>query len=137
MKKSVKKKEVSTAEWILRLGVFGSFLGHGMFALGVAGLKEGWLPYFTSVGISESAGIALLPLIGAMDIVVAILVLFMPWRIILGWAALWGFITALMRPVAGAPVWDFVERWANWAAPLALLALQGFPKKVKDWWKVK
>ena len=72
-----------------------------------------------------------------MDLLVAVTVLFAPWRIILIWAAIWGFWTALLRPIAGEPIWDFFERWANWAAPLALLALQGFPKKAKDWFKVK
>ena len=29
------------------------------------------------------------------------------------------------------PIWDFVERWANWGAPLALLLLLGWPKNLK------
>tara|TARA_Y100000310_G_C20352528_1_gene655069 strand:+ start:211 stop:606 length:396 start_codon:yes stop_codon:yes gene_type:complete len=128
------KSYFTTGEGLLRLGVFGSFLGHGVFALQV---KQGWLPYFTSVGLSEAAGEMLLPLIGVMDIVVAILALLWPLRIVLAWAAVWGFWTALLRPIAGQPFWDFVERWANWAAPLALLALQGWPKKVKDWFRVR
>tara|TARA_Y100000310_G_C20103525_1_gene543863 strand:+ start:48 stop:437 length:390 start_codon:yes stop_codon:yes gene_type:complete len=123
-------KKFLTPEWILRVGIFGSFLGHGVFALGV---KESWLPYFTAVGMTESMGATLLPLIGIMDIVVALIALFYPLRIVLAWAAIWGLWTALLRPIAGEPIWDFVERWANWAAPLALLALLGFPKKLKDW----
>lgn len=58
--------------WILRLGVFGEFLGHGIFALQT---KASWLPYFASVGISESAARTLMPLIGAMDVTVALIVL--------------------------------------------------------------
>jgi hypothetical protein len=118
-------------EKILRLGIFGSFLGHGVFALGV---KPGWIPYFTSVGITEAGATMLLPLIGVLDIAVAFAVLFRPLKAVLAWAAFWGFLTALIRPISGEPIWDFVERWANWAAPLALLALQGFPKG-KDWFK--
>ena len=137
MKKEGVGKEVSTAEWVLRLGVFGTFLGHGMFALGVAGLKNGWIPYFTSVGLSENSALTLLPLIGSMDVLIALVVLFMPLRIILAWASFWGFLTALVRPVSGEPVWDFFERWANWAAPLALLLVQGWPKKGKGWLNVK
>ncbi|MDP3917214.1 MAG: hypothetical protein Q8Q42_02905 [Nanoarchaeota archaeon] len=129
-----KKSEVSTTEWILRLGIFGTFLGHGIFALQI---KQGWIPYFTSVGISENTARTLLPLIGSMDILVAILAILAPIRIILVWAVIWGFWTAILRPIAGEPIWDFVERTANWAAPLALLAIQGFPKKAKDWFKVK
>jgi hypothetical protein len=119
-------------EWILRLAVFGTFLGHGVFALQG---KESWIPYFTSIGISESAAATLLPLIGTMDVAVALFALFWPLRIVLAWATTWGLVTALIRPISGEPIWDFVERTANWAAPLALLALQGFPKKAKDWFK--
>jgi hypothetical protein len=99
-------------------------------------IKQGWIPYFTSIGISESVAITLLPLIGIMDIVVAIFALFKPLKIVLIWATIWAFITALIRPLTGEPIWDFIERTANWAAPLALLAIQGFPKKVKDFFKI-
>ena len=128
------KEYFTTGEGLLRVGIFGSFLGHGVFALQV---KAGWLPYFTAVGMTEATGAMLLPLIGAMDVVVAVMALFWPLRAILAWAAVWGFWTALLRPIAGQPIWDFIERWANWAAPLALLALQGWPKKARDWWRVR
>ncbi len=129
------KEYFTTTEGILRLGVFGSFLGHGMFALGV---KAGWFKYFAAVGLSESFAQTWLPLIGVMDLVVAGFALFWPIRIVLAWAAAWGLWTALLRwPVGPDPLWDFVERWANWAAPLALLALHGFPRKWKEWWRVK
>src|SRR3989338_4505729 len=120
-------------EWILRIGIAGEFIGHGVFALGI---KQSWIPYFTSAGISESAAATLLPFIGMMDIMVALIVLVKPLKIILAWAAFWGFLTALMRPISGEPIWDFVERWANWAAPLALLVLKGFPKNLKGFFKV-
>jgi hypothetical protein len=119
-------------EMILRVGVAGEFLGHGVFALGV---KQGWIPYFTSLGFTEGFAAMVLPIVGIMDILVAIFVLFWPLRIVLGWATLWGFWTALIRPLAGEPIWDFVERFANWAAPLALLAMKGFPKTFNDWFK--
>ncbi len=118
------------AEWVLRLSVFGTFLGHGVFALQG---KESWIPYFTSVGISGESAKILLPLIGSLDIVVAFFVLLWPLRLVLVWATLWGFITGLIRPISGEPIWDFVERWANWGAPLALLYLRGLPKCLKDW----
>jgi hypothetical protein len=130
----MKKVKVSKAEWILRIGIFGSFLGHGIFALGA---KAGWIPYFTSIGISEASALTLMPLIGVLDILVAVAVLYKPLRGILLWAALWGFATALIRPISGEPIWDFVERSANWAAPLALLYIQGIPKKGTSWWTVR
>tara|TARA_Y100000310_G_scaffold78020_1_gene74616 strand:+ start:22068 stop:22490 length:423 start_codon:yes stop_codon:yes gene_type:complete len=128
------KEYFTTGEGLLRLGIFGSFLGHGVFALQV---KQGWLKYFSAVGLAESSASTLLPLIGVMDIVVALLALFYPLRIVLAWAGVWGLWTALLRPLAGEPIWDFIERWANWAAPLALLALQGWPSTAKAWFKVR
>ncbi|MEK6941098.1 MAG: hypothetical protein AABW49_04340 [Nanoarchaeota archaeon] len=133
VKKSGVPKE-KLAEWILRLGIFGTFLGHGIFALQT---KEGWIHYFTAVGITETTARTLLPLIGVMDVTTALFALFFPMRIILAHAALWGFITALIRPISGEPVWDFVERASNFMAPLALLALYGLPAKIKEWFNFK
>ena len=123
-----------TAEWILRIGVFGSFLGHGIFALGV---KQAWIPLITAFGFSESVATTMLPIIGTVDITVAVLALIWPIRLVLIYATLWAFATSLARPVAGDPIWDFVERTANWATPLALLILQGVPKKLKDIFTVR
>ena len=133
VKKNQSKNFFKDPEWILRLGIFGTFLGHGVFALGI---KAGWIPYFTNLGFSETFATAILPIIGFMDILVALIILIKPFKFILAWAALWGFWTALVRPLSGDPIWDFIERFANWAAPLALLCMQGYPKKLKDWFKV-
>lgn len=119
-------------EWVLRIVVAGEFIGHGVFALQV---KEGWIPYFEAIGMSPELATTLLPLIGIMDLLLALLVLVRPIRIALLWMVFWGFWTALLRPIAGDPIWDFVERWANWGAPLALLLSIGWPKNFKDWWK--
>jgi hypothetical protein len=125
-------ENTKAASWVLRIAVAGEFLGHGVFALQG---KESWIPYFTSVGFSAEAGASLLPLIGAMDIALAVLVLVRPVRIALLWMAFWGFATALIRPIAGEPIWDFVERFANIGAPLALLYLVGWPKNSREWFK--
>ncbi len=118
-------------EWILRIGMFGTFLGHGIFALQ---LKPRFTEMLTAfIGVSGSLANNLMLLIGTIDIIVAVLALFYPMRIILIYGSIWGFLTALARPIASDPIWDFVERWSNWAAPLALLYLKGLPKKLKDW----
>lgn len=118
-------------EWVLRIAVAGEFFGHGMFAL--QGKPE-WIGWFTQLGIADASTAAqLLPLIGAIDIALAILILVKPVRLALLWMVFWGFLTALLRPILGLSVWDFVERWANWGAPLALLLLVGWPKQPKDW----
>src|SRR3989344_7730361 len=112
-------------EWILRIAIAGEFIGHGVFGLQV---KSGWISYLTSVGISAETAVTILPLIGALDIALAILILAKPVRIALLWMTFWAFATALIRPIAGEPIWDFVERFANIGAPLALLHLRGIPK---------
>jgi hypothetical protein len=122
------------AQWILRIAVAGEFIGHGVFALQI---KQGWIPYFTALGFSAETATTLLPLIGIFDIALAILILIKPVRIAVLWMAIWGFWTALVRPIAGEPIWDFVERFANWGAPLALLALSGIPRTVKEWFGFK
>lgn len=111
----------------------GEFLGHGVFALQI---KEGWFKYFHAVGITDGETIiTLLFVIGVLDIALALLVLARPVRIALLWMAFWGLWTALVRWPIGPdePIWDFLERWANWGAPLALLFLLGWPKNWKDW----
>lgn len=123
---------IKIVEWVLRIAVAGEFIGHGVFALQQ---KEGWIKYFEAVGISPDGALTLMPFIGAMDIFLAILVLVRPVRIALLWMALWGLWTALLRPIAGEPVWDLVERLANVGAPLALLFLLGWPIRPRDWLK--
>lgn len=121
-------------QWVLRIAVAGEFLGHGVFALQG---KQAWIGWFSMFGITNAElAKQLLFLVGALDITLAVLVLIKPIRAALLWMVLWGFWTALLRPIVGEPVWDFVERWANWGAPLALLLLIGFPKRLKDWFKI-
>ena len=124
---------MESAKWILRMAVAGEFLGHGMLALGG---KVQWIGWFSIFGIPNAGTAAqLLFLIGLLDIGHALLVLVRPVRAALLWMTLWGFWTALLRPIVGEPIWDFVERWANWGAPLALLLLIGWPRNFKEWFK--
>lgn len=105
-------------EWILRVGVAGEFLGHGVFA--VLG-KADWIKWTQQLtGFDVSMATTFIMFVGIMDICLALLVLYKPIRPVLLWMAFWGFWTALVRPLVGLPVWDFIERFANWAAPLAL-----------------
>lgn len=105
-------------EWILRVGVAGEFVGHGLLAIGGKADWVKWISQMTSVDASVAS--SLLLLIGLMDILVAVTVLFKPIPKILLWAAFWGFWTALVRPLVGQSWLDFIERFTNWAAPLAL-----------------
>jgi hypothetical protein len=105
-------------EWILRVAVAGEFLGHGVFALQG---KADWIKWFGQLtgASAEFSGQAIF-VIGLLDLLVAAVVLFKPLKPVLLWATFWGAWTALVRPLVGLPIWDFVERFANWGAPLAL-----------------
>lgn len=109
------------AIWALRIGVAGEFLGHGILALQG---KADWIGWFAQFGITnQDTAAMLLMLVGIADVTVALVVLFKPVKPVLLWAIFWGFTTALIRPIIGQPIWDFIERFANWGAPLALYFL--------------
>ena len=109
-------------QWVLRLAVAGEFVGHGVFALQG---KEQWVGWFDKLlGISAGPATTILFIIGLVDLALALLVLLRPVNVVLLWMAFWGFLTALIRPLAGESFWDFIERWANWGAPLALYLLR-------------
>ncbi|RJP44141.1 hypothetical protein C4587_02300 [Candidatus Parcubacteria bacterium] len=119
--------DIKKIEWVLRIAVAGEFFGHGVFALQG---KEAWIGWIARlIGVGDGPAGQVLFLIGLMDLAIALIVLVRPISWLLLWAAFWGFWTALVRPIVGEPVWDFVERWANWGAPLALFFLL---KKEKD-----
>ena len=120
-------------EWVLRIAVAGEFLGHGVFALQG---RQVWVEWFSIFGISNAqTATTILWFIGLLDVSLAILILIKPIRLAILWMAFWGFWTALMRPIAGDSIFEFVERWANWGAPLALLLLVGWPRTIKDWFR--
>lgn len=126
-------RNLKVVTWVLRIAVAGEYIGHGVFALQGKKAWVGWIQQFT--GADTGLATQLLLLVGAMDIALAILVLAKPIRAALLWMAFWGFWTALVRPLVGESFWDFIERWANWGAPLALLLVMGWPKNWKNWFE--
>lgn len=111
-----------TANAILRVGAATCFLGHGAFGLIT---KAVWLPYFAVAGIPPSVAWRMMPLIGVIDILAAMIVLFEPRRLPLIYMTVWGTWTALLRPLAGESVFEAFERAGNYGVPLALLLLAG------------
>ena len=116
-------------EWLLRIGVAGEFLGHGLLAIGynfslvepMLIPKADWVKWMVQLThVSSGVATNLMIVIGCLDVIVAMIVLFRPIRPVLLWATFWGFWTALVRPLVGVCWLDFIERFANWAAPLAL-----------------
>jgi len=104
----------------LRIGIFGTFLGHGINAILV---KASWIHLITAFGFSNEFSIQVMPIIGILDVIVALSILIYPLKPVLIWAVFWAFITALSRPISGEPYIEFIERSANWVAPLVLLLL--------------
>jgi hypothetical protein len=47
--------------------------------------------------------------------------------------AFWGLLTATIRPLAGEPIWEFVERVPNWAVPLAFFDLRSMGQPRPEW----
>ena len=117
--------------WLLRIATAGEFLGHGVLA--IEGKKDwiGWISQM--IHVDAATATTLLLFIGLSDLVVAAIILVKPIRVVVLWAALWGFWTALVRPLVGVGWWDFIERSANWGAPLALLLLLVWPRSFKEW----
>ena len=121
-------RKTKIIEWVLRIGVAGEFAGHGVLALQG---KKAWIEWFSVFGVSDvGTATTLLWLVGALDVILAAVILVKPVRLVLLWMTFWGFWTALVRPLVGESILDFVERSANWAAPLALYYLLG--NKDKD-----
>jgi len=108
---------ISKIEWVLRIGVFGTFMGHGLLAISV---NPSWIPYLATVGIDPEQAKILLPVIGSLDLLIALWVLIKPNKYVVAWAVFWALSTAIIRPLSGELFLAFIERAANWAAPLAL-----------------
>jgi hypothetical protein len=117
--------------WMLRIACAAEFIGHGAFGIIT---KADWVPYFGVVGIPPELAWKLMPVIGTVDIALGLLVCFVrPFRIVLLYMTIWGFWTATLRPLAGEPIWEFIERVPNWAIPLAFLCLRGWPCSRREW----
>jgi hypothetical protein len=124
LNKSVKVVSLSRTrvlDLMMRVAMACMFVGHGIYACSV---KSEWIPLLTTFGFTDDTAIRLLPVIGVMDIIVAVTLLLYPFRAVMIWAFVWPFLAALSRPLAGAPIWDFVERAANWMLPLAFFLLK-------------
>jgi hypothetical protein len=120
----------ATLHWLLRVACGLEFVGHGAFGVIT---KAGWVPYYGVLGIPPAWAYKLMPLTGSVDIFLGLLVLLKPVRAALLYMALWGLWTALLRPLAGEPAWETIERAPNYLVPAAFLALRGLPAVWRDW----
>jgi hypothetical protein len=119
-----------TLHWILRLACCMCYVGHGAFGIIT---KAGWLPFFAVVGIPAETAWTLMPLIGTVDILLAITVLVRPTKMVLAYMVVWSVWTALLRPFAGMGVSEFLERAGNYGIPLAMLVMASASPTVHGW----
>jgi hypothetical protein len=116
---------------MLRIACAAEFVGHGAFGILT---KAAWVPYFGVVGIPPELAWKLMPAICTVDITLGLYVgLVRPARAVLLYMAFWGLLTATIRPLAGEPIWEFLERAPNWAIPLAFLGLRGLGRSREEW----
>jgi hypothetical protein len=118
--------------WMLRMACAAEFVGHGAFGILT---KAAWVPYFGVVGIPPELAWKLMPVIGTLDILLGLYVgLVRPARAVLLYLAFWGLVTAMIRPLSGEPIWEFVERVPNWAIPFMFLCVRGLGRSRREWW---
>jgi hypothetical protein len=118
-----------TLDWTLRVGCAMCFVGHGAFGIFQ---KPAWAAYFAVVGIGRETAFDWMPLVGAWDILMGVLVLTYPRPAIAVWMTGWALWTALLRPLAGEPVWETLERAGNYGVPLALFLRMGPLRSWRD-----
>jgi uncharacterized membrane protein YphA (DoxX/SURF4 family) len=104
----------------LRIASAMCFIGHGAFGIIT---KPVWCNYFAVFGIGHDLAYRLMPLVGTIDILLGLSLLFYPLRAVAGWLVCWGLVTASLRPLSGEPFAELIERAGNFGAPLALLLL--------------
>lgn len=108
--------------YILRIASAMCFIGHGAFGIIT---KPIWCNYFALFGFDKVTAYHLMPVLGSVDIMLGVVLLFKPVRAIAAWLVVWGVVTALCRPLSGEHFAEFIERAGNFGAPLCLLLLAG------------
>jgi hypothetical protein len=101
------------AELVLRLGVLGCFVGHGVQALS---MRADWQPFLFGLPVG------LMVVVGAVDVAMGVLAFATRSRAVLAWCATWGLVTALLRPLAGFGFVEVLLRAGNVGPALALLS---------------
>jgi hypothetical protein len=117
-------------QYTLRIAVAMCFIGHGAFGIIT---KPAWCNYFAVFGMGPDLSYQIMPVVGCFDILLGVVMLIYPVRAIPAWLVVWGVFTALLRPLSGEPLAEFIERAGNFGAPLAFLFLAGRAKNTKEW----
>lgn len=120
---------IKHAEWMLRLGIAGVFIVHGLeawwqhpgftdFLIGTAENIFGW-------DWTEETTFWILRAIAVVDITVALLLLFSTHVALIGWLAFWGLLTALARVTTHGTelFYEVMLRAGHYLGPIVILFL--------------
>lgn len=113
---SLDERSLRRTMLVLRLTTAALVAGHG--ALGVLG-KPLLAEHYAAIGLAP----AITATVGWWEIALALGVLLRPTVGLALFVAAWKLATEVLFVVAGAPIWEFVERAGSYAAPLALAVL--------------
>ncbi len=107
--------------WTLRIVTFALLTGHG--ALGLFVHKAGLTKHYAALGFDQPASVT--PLVGGFEILLAALVLIFPRPALLIGVVAWKLATESLFFLSGtpAPIFELIERFGSYAAPLALAFL--------------
>jgi len=111
------RRVMTTLKWTTAL----LLAGHG--ALGAINGKAMLSTHYATIGLPPTTT----ALVGWFEIALAIAVLVRPAVGLLLFVAAWKLATESLFVVAGAPIWEFVERAGSYAAPIALAAMTRMP----------
>jgi hypothetical protein len=128
------RERLRTLDWILRLATAGAFIGHG--AYGAFMQKPGWYPFFAELGISRAVVDErnLVIWAGGFEMLLGALALVAPIPALLLFMCFWKAATEFVwYPLSGKQAFEFVERWSNYTAPLALILVRGWPRSAAGW----
>jgi hypothetical protein len=111
----------ATVRRVLQLTTALLLFGHG--ALEAVTRKAIFASHYATIGLSG----AVAPALGYFEMIVAVAVMIVPTPALLIGIALWKIATEALFPLAGAPIWEFLERAGSYGAPIALAVLGGVP----------
>jgi hypothetical protein len=130
---------LSTEHWrflkiLLQVAIAVYMIGHGAF--GLIDAKAGLAGHYDAVGISALFGStgAALNTLGAFEILLGIAVLIAPVAPLLFFICAWKIFTESLFIFSGASwgIFEFIERGASYAAPIALFYIMSLIKERKS-----
>ena len=107
-------------QWTTGLLLFG----HG--ALAALTAKPLFATHYAALGLPGTIA----PVIGWIEMVVAVAAVFLPIPTLFVAIAVWKIATEALFPIAGAPIWELIERGGSYAAPIAVALLSFRPNDV-------